>query len=94
MSRSTTGSLVDRLRPENRVREGTVSLVGGPERSSVTGTIDLEAVRHSGRDPDEPGTVDYFYLRSEQLLVLDLGGQFGTDEDDEDDDDAVGLGGE
>jgi hypothetical protein len=91
MSRSTTGSLVDRLRPENRVREGTVSLLGRADRGSVTTTVDLEAVRHSGRDPDEPGTVDYFYLRREQLLVLDLGGQFGTDEDD---DDAVGLGGE
>ena len=72
------------------MREGTVSLVGGPERSSVTGTIDLEAVRHSGRDPNDPGTVDYFYLRSEQLLVLDLGGQFAAG----DDDDTVGLGGE
>jgi hypothetical protein len=89
MSRSTTGSLVDRLRPENRVREGTVSLLARRDRGSVTTTVDLEAVRHSGRDPDEPGTVDYFYLRHEQLLVLDLGGNFADD-----DDESVGLGGE
>jgi len=36
----------------------------------------LDAVRHSGRDEHDPGDAMQYYLRDEELLVIDLGGQY------------------
>jgi hypothetical protein len=80
MSGSRIG-LAKRLDPERRVREGSVSLNGGPKRHSVTATIDLEAIRHAGRDPDAPGSCSWFYLPDLELIAFDLGGQFSEREE-------------
>jgi hypothetical protein len=79
MSRATT-DLVDRLRPEHRVRAGSITLSADGAHGSVRASVDKEAVKHSGRDPGDPGEVDYYYVPDLQLFVLDLGGQFQVDE--------------
>lgn len=72
-------SLGSILRPDRRVESGKVSLqtVGN---GGVTGTIPKEKARHAGIDVDDPGTRQWFYLRSQQLLIIDLGEQFAGDE--------------
>lgn len=74
MSVDTDEAILNRIKPERRVSEGTVSLV--PSQRNVRATMPIEAVRHSGRDPDAPGEVSYFYLRNQGLLIFDLGGEF------------------
>jgi hypothetical protein len=69
-----------RLLPENRVRAGSVALL--PNGRSVKAAIDKDAVRHAGRDPEDPGECDYYYLPSDGLLVFDLGGEFSSDQFD------------
>jgi hypothetical protein len=74
--------LGERLRPRNRVAEGEISLTPAHStRGSVRATVDKEALRHAGRDPEDPGTASWFYLRNEGLLVLDLGGEYTDDGD-------------
>jgi len=75
MSRTATG-LRERLAPERRVREGSVSLY--PNDGSVKATINKEVVRKSGRDPTAPGRASWYYLPSDGLLILDLGGEYST----------------
>jgi len=60
------------------VRESEVSLQD--QDGCVRGALDKEAIRHAGRDPENPGTVMSYYLRDQQLLVFDLGGAFDVDE--------------
>jgi hypothetical protein len=67
------------LNPDRRVETGEVSLqpVG---RGGITGSVPKEQARHAGVDVDDPGTRQWFYLRSQQLLIIDLGEQFAGDE--------------
>lgn len=71
---ASTESILERIDPERRVSEGVVSLTAGDR--NVRATVPLEAVRHSGRDVDDPGSSGWFYLRDRKLLILDLGGEF------------------
>jgi len=69
------------LNPERRVQEGDVSLQTGD--NCIRGSYPLEPARHAGIDPENPGSVSWYYVRSQQLLVIDLGGQF-EDNDEHD----------
>jgi hypothetical protein len=73
----------DRLMPDHRVKEGEVSLKSARGTGSVRATLDKEACRHAGIDPLEPGSVSWYYLRSEGLLVFDLAGEFDEEGGDE-----------
>ena len=69
--------IAQRLSPKNRVTSRTASLQ--TMRTSVTATLMKSAIDEAGIDPDDPGTVEQYYLHDEQLLVFDLGGEFQTD---------------
>lgn len=83
MSQRSLG-LDERIRPANRVREGSTKLTGrSGTRRSVLAVLDIDAVRHAGLDPDDPGEISWFYLKREGLLVFDLAGEYtdgGRDE--------------
>jgi hypothetical protein len=66
--------IAQRLDPKNRVKDTEISLQ--TVRQSVTATLMKDAVLHAGIDPQSPGKVEQYYLRDEQLLVIDLGGHY------------------
>jgi hypothetical protein len=74
MSAEPEGAILNRIKPERRVSEGTVSLIANSR--SVRTSLPLEPLRHAGRDPDDPGHCQWFYIRDEGLLIYDLGGGF------------------
>lgn len=76
-SRGTSTGIVSRLKPDRRVTEQEVSLQ--PNGGSVKAALMKEAIRHSGRDEHNPGEAMQYYLRDEELLVIDLGGRFDDD---------------
>lgn len=65
------------LDPDRRVQEGEISLQSNG--GCVRGSYPKEPFRHAGRDPDNPGTVPWYYIREQGLLVIDLEGQFDDD---------------
>lgn len=71
---ATRETIEARLNPRRRVAEGEVSLTANG--GSVRGTLNKEALRHAGRDPENPGRARWYYLRDKGLLVFDLGGDF------------------
>ncbi len=77
-SKGTRNDIANRLHPERRVQEQEVSLQnnGGCIKASLM----MDAIRHSGRDENNPGNAKEYYLRDEQLLVIDLGGRFNADD--------------
>jgi hypothetical protein len=74
MSVDAGESVLSRINPERRVSEGDVSLTSHTRQ--VRATVPIDAVRHSGRDEDDPGSAHWYYLRDKKLLIFDLGGEF------------------
>jgi hypothetical protein len=74
MSVEPERAILNRIKPERRVSEGTVSLIANSR--SVRTSLPLDPVRHAGRDPDDPGQCSWYYIRDQELLIFDLGGGF------------------
>jgi len=41
--------------------------------------LDINGIRHSGRDPQNPGKCTQWYFPKYQIAIVDLGGNFGDD---------------
>lgn len=77
-----TGSVIDAIRPENRVIEQEVSL--HRFNGTIKATMMMEGCKHAGIDLNDPGTRKSFYHHDTGLLIIDLGGDFSeVDGDDE-----------
>jgi hypothetical protein len=67
------------LNPERRIQEGSVSLVRG--NGCIQGIYPIEPCRHAGVDVADPGERKWYYIRNQELLIIDLGGEFTNGND-------------
>lgn len=73
MSRpSEAERLVSELRSEQTPRRKTTKLT--PSNKSFQTTLMKQAIIKSGRDLNDPGTVEQFFFEGESMLVIDLSG--------------------
>lgn len=78
MSHARRTNISNLLMPDQHVDTGDVSFTRG--NGCIQGTYPIEPCRHAGVDVEDPGTRDWYYLRSEQLLVVDLGDNLSNQE--------------
>lgn len=79
MSQADTGELVKQIRRSNMSLDDLIS--GGPnpqtsslvrQHESFTTTLLKQACQEAGHSLDDPGSVDQYWFRDQQMLVIDL----------------------